>query len=87
MHEKGCGVVAAFHTSLLWGLEQRHWQLVPRGKSRFKEQVPCFLKALEMRRWAKEIKSLNCGYKWKEGGRVEMFSTEVAEKPKCLEMF
>ena len=33
-----------------------------------------------MRRWAKELKSLNHGYKWK---RVfEMFSSEVAEKQK-----
>lgn len=78
MHEKGCGVVAAFHVSFLWGLEGQHWQLVSRGG-------PCSLKAFEMRRWAKELKSLNCGYKWKRG--VEMFSTEVAEKPKCLEMF
>lgn len=62
-----------------WGLEGQHWQLVPQGG-------PCSLKALEVRRWAKELKFLNCGYKWK-GGWFEMFSTEVAEKPKCLEMF
>lgn len=78
MHGKGHGAVAALHVSLLRELEVRHLQLVPRGGL-------CSLKALETRRWAKELKSLNHGYKWK---RVfEMFSNEVAEKQKRLEMF
>lgn len=51
----------------------------------FPEVALALLKALEMRRWAKELKSLNHGYKWK---RVfEMFSGEAAEKQKRLEMF
>lgn len=80
MHAKGCGLVAACFPYLSpMDAGSVTLAAVSQGGS-------CSLKALEMRRWAKELKSLNCGYKWKRG-EVEMFSTEVVEKPKCLEMF
>lgn len=78
MHGQGRGAVAALHISLLQKLEGQHLQLLPRVG-------PCSPKALETRRWAMDLKSLSHGYKWERV--LEVFSSEVAEKQKLLEMF